>query len=285
MPSLSFAGGVSAKYEIAAGRTTVTIHSDSHLNHKAVYQGTGQMLFHWVQEGKTQVWKCDISMSGPKPAQLSETTGQGGGQDLEIGLDYVYPAGLLLKGRMTGLLVAPAVHIEIPWWQDKWVFLIRSPWFPLRLQIDRPSLAVKHDAGGVAASIGVASDGSTSGQVAFTGTDFKNASLVVKRTLGNYTSEEAVCEATPGAQAFTWKPISRVFDLLLVTGEHISESQLAQIAEGMGAEVSSGIFGPGGVEGDFVLCDGPALSYSWVLKGHRGFLENVEDATDAKFSW
>ena len=285
MPTVSLQGGVGATYAVAAGRTVVTLRSESRLNHKAVYQGTGQMLFHWVQEGKTQAWRCDISMADPKPAQLSETNGQDGFPNLEIGLDRIYPASLLLKGRMTGVLTAPAIHVEVPWWRDVWVFLLRSPWFPLRLQLDKASLSVKHGACGVSASIEVAPGGSASGQLAFDGTDFKDASLAVRRTLGQFSSEETVCQATPGTQTFAWKPITRVFDLLLVTGGHISESQLADIVRGLGGEVSSGIFGPGSVEGDFVLCDGPAISYSWVLRGHRGFMENVEDATEGRFTW
>ena len=282
---MSLAGGVDASYSVAAGQTVVAIRSRSRLDHKAIFQGTGQMLFHWVQEGKTQAWKCDISMADPKPAQPRETAGQDGSQSLEVSLDNVYPAGLLLKGRMTGVLVAPAVHVEVPWWRDVWAFLIRSPWFPLRFQVDSPSLSVRHGAGGVTASIGVSPDASASGQVSFDGADFKSASLVLRRTLGSYASEETVFEATPGVQAFAWKPIARIFDLLLVTGGHINESQLADIARGLGADVSSGFFGPGSVEGDYVLCDGPALSYSWMLRGHRGFLENTEDVAAARFSW
>jgi hypothetical protein len=285
LPTLSLIGGIDASYSVAAGQTAVTIRSDSRLNYKAIYFGSGQMMFHWVQEGKTQVWKCDTSMADAKPAQALETTGKDGSQNLEVNLGTIYPAGLVLHGRMEGLLAAPAVHVQLPWWKDVWVFLIRSPWFPLRHQVDRSLLSVKHDTGEVTASIGVAADGSASGQVAFNGTDFKNATLVLRRKLGSYTSDEPVCEATPGMQVFSWKPILRIFDLVLVSGGHISESQLADLAKGLGAEETSGFLGPGSVQGDFVLCDGPAFDYSWVLKGHRGLLENAEDATGARFTW
>jgi hypothetical protein len=279
------AGGVDASYAVAAGKTTILISSKDRLKHKAVYVGTGQMTFHWVQEGKTQAWRCDISMVDSVAAQVAETTGTDGSQQLEVELGDVYPAGCLLQKRMVGTLVAPAVHVDVPFGSDVWVFLIRSPWFPLKLQIDRPILTVEHDTSRVTASLNILGDGSLSAQVAVDGTKFENASLVVKRALGSYSSDEAVGEVGTGTQAFAWKPIMRVFDLVLVTKGSISESNLADIARGLGAQISSGVFGAGDVEGDFILCDGPATSYIWTLKGHRGFLENVEDQTASRFTW
>ncbi len=285
MPTLSFEGGVVASYAVAAGQTVLTIRSGSRLNYRAISVGSGQMHFHWVQEGKTQVWKCDISMAAARQAEANETSDQDGSQALQVNLGGIYPCGLLLRGRMEGSLVAPAVHIDVPWSRDVWVFIIRSPWFPLKLQVDRSLLSVKHDSSGVTASLSTSGGGGTAGEIAFSGTDFKNASLVVRRTLGAYSSDETVCEAPPGVQGFAWKPIERDFDLVLVTSGQMSEPQLAEVAKGLGAELSPGFLGPGSVEGTFVLCDGPAISYSWVLKGHRGFLENAEDSTAAKFTW
>jgi hypothetical protein len=285
MPSLSMAEGIDASYEVAAGQTTVQIRSNSRLNIRAVYSGTGQMLFHWVQEGKTQVWRCDLSMLEQRQVEVKETTGQDGSQVLEVGLEPMYPAGLMLKGRFVGALISPALHVDVPWGSDVWVFVIRSPWFPLNLQFDRASLSVKHNMSEVSATISTMAGGSATGQVVIGGTDFKNASLAVKRTLGFNSSEEQVCEAVPGTQPFSWNPIIRAFDLTLVVKETLTESHLVEIAKGLGAQESSGFFGPGGVEGDFILCDGPAISYSWILRGHRGLLENPEDQTGAKFTW
>jgi hypothetical protein len=279
------AGGVDASYAIAGGKTTVVISSKDFLKHRAVYVGTGQMIFHWVQEGKTQAWRCDVSMVDPAAVQVEESTGTNGNQQLEVELGEVYPAGCLLQGRMVGALVAPAIHVDVPFGSDVWVFLIRSPWFPLKLQIDRPVLIAEHDTSRVTASLSALGDGSLNAQVAVDGTDFKSASLVVKRSLGSYSSDEVVCEVGTGTQTSAWKPIVRVFDLLLVTKGIISESHLADVVRDLGGQISSGVFGAGSVEGDFVLCDGPAMSYTWLLKGHRGFMENVEDQTDAKFTW
>jgi len=285
MPSYSLAGGIDASYAVAAGKTTVVISSNTRLNHRAVYVGTGQMTLHWVQEGKTQVWRCDTAMIDPAPAQVQEETAADGSQRLEVELTNVYPAGVLLQGRMVGTLMAPAVHVDIPMGSDVWVFLIRSPWFPSRLQVGRTELAVEHAPDRASASLAIAADGGLSAQVALSGTAFKKASLYVKRTLGSYSSEELVSEVEAGTQAATWRPITRAFDLVLVIKGNVSESRFADIAKGLGAQLSSGFLGPGSLQGDFVLCDGPAFSYTWLLRGHRGFLENEEDRTDAKFMW
>ena len=279
------AEGIDASYEVAAGQTTVQIRSNSRLNVRAVYSGTGQMLFHWVQEGKTQVWRCDLSMLEQRPVEVKETTEQDGSQVLEVALEPMYPAGLILKGRFVGALISPALHVDVPWGSDVWVFVIRSPWFPLNLQLDRSSLSVKHNMSEVSATINTAPGGSATGQVVISGTDFKNASLAVKRTLGFNSSEEQVCDGGPGAQPFSWNPIVRAFDLTLVVKGTLTESHLAEIGKGLGAQESSDFFGPGGLEGDFILCDGPSISYSWILRGHRGLLENPEDQTGAKFTW
>jgi hypothetical protein len=285
MPCYSLAGGIDAAYAVEAGATSVTINSKGPLKHRAVYTGTGRMIFHWVQEGKTQAWRCDISMLDPEAVQVAETAGEDGSRRLAVGLKNVYPAGLILQGRMVGTLMAPAIHVDVPWGEDVWVFLIRSPWFPLKLRIDKPALSVAHDAGKASASLSVLGEGNVSAQVALDGTNFKSASLVVRRTLGSFSSNEVVCEVGTGAQTFVWKPIVRVFDLLLVVKGSVTEGHIADVARGLGAQISSGILGGGNVEGDFVLCDGPATSYAWILRGHRGLLENEEDQSDAKFTW
>jgi hypothetical protein len=285
MPCYSLVEGVTASYLVEAGTTKVTISSRSPLKHRDIFTGTGQMVFHWVQEGKTQAWKCDISMADRSPAQVEETPAPDGSQNLGVVLKELYPAGLLLQGRMVGALVAPAIHIDIPWGTDVWVFMVRSPWFHLQQQLGKPTLAVQHDVSKATANLALSPDGGLSAQVAMEGTSFKNASLALRRTLGQFSFEEVVCSIGAGSGTFSWTPILRSFDLMLVTKGSISESQLAEVARGLGAQVSAGMFGSGSVEGDYVLCDGPALSYAWTLKGHRGFLESAQDQTDARIGW
>jgi len=160
MPSYSLAGGIDATYAVEAGTTVVTISSREQMKHRAAYVGTGQMHFHWVSEGKTQTWRCDISMVDPVETQVEEAAGGDGSQQLKVGLRDVYPAACILQGRMMGMLMAPAIHLDIPLGTDVWAFLIRSPWFPLKLQMDKPALSVAHDTSKVTASLGVQADAS-----------------------------------------------------------------------------------------------------------------------------
>jgi len=285
VPSYSLADGVDASYVVAAGRTAVVITSQNRLKHRAVYAGTGQMVFRWVQTGKTQVWQCETKMLNQTATEALETVGRDGRQRLEVELRDVTPAACILQGNMVGTLVAPALHVDVPLGSDVWVFLIRSPWFPLKLQVDKPLLTVEHKASRATASLGVLANGSVTARVLIDGTGFKSALLAVKRTLGAYSSSELVCQIGTGSQSLEWKPISRLFDLVLVTKGEISESKLVDVARGLGAQISSGILTSGSVQGDFILCDGPATSYNWSLKGHRGLMENVEDQTEARFTW
>jgi len=285
LPSYSLAGGIDATYAVAAGKTTVIITSNSPLKHRAVYVGTGQMVFHWVQEGKTQAWRCDTTMLDPAPVQADVKVGENGQQELEVEMPNLYPAGFLMQGRMEGTMIAPAVHVDVPMGTDIWVFLVRSPWFPLKHQIMKSDLVLVHGTDRASASLGVVDGAAVTAQISVSGTSFKKATLAVKRTIGSCKSEEVVGELEAGTESLAWKPIVRSFDLVLVTKGSMSESQCAEVAKGLGAQESSGIFGPGSMQGDFVLCDGPAFSYSWILRGHTGFLENEQDQTDAKFEW
>ncbi len=285
MSGYSLVDGTEASYSVAAGKTTVQIVCRKPINHRQVSCGTGVMNFHWVQQGKTQSWECEFSLQDPQVSQLSEAADSDGSQRLTIPMGDPYPAASLIQGNMVGRLVAPAVHVDVPFGADVWVFMIRSPWFPLKLQLARNSLSLQHEMSRIDATLIPSEGGSLDLRTTMTGTDFKSATVVVKRTLGQYTSTEIIGDIQAGVQEFTWKPILRDFDLLLVTKGSISESQLADLVKGLGGQVSSGIFRGGSVEGDFILCDGPAIDYKVVLRGHRGFLENPEDTVNATLSW
>jgi hypothetical protein len=223
---------------------------------------------------------------------VEERSGEDGNQKIEIPMGNVFPAGFYTRLLMFGRLLAPAVRIVSPWWErDLWVFLLRSPWFPMRLQLDKPELSLERDGSMALASFGVSEDGSLTGKLTLDGSAYKKASLYVRRTIGQSLQlydttqflDEPIQEVQGGAEEFEWKPTVRKFNLVLVTQGRISESQVWEIADGLGADTSQGILGRR-LKGDFVLCDGPATSYTVTLRGHRGLLENDEDKTGAKFT-
>lgn len=284
MAVYSLVKGVEVEYITAAGKPAVRLRSGGLIKHRAIDGGAAQLLFHWVQEGKTQVWRFEPSMPEPRPVQAEETQ-EDGAQLLTMALDEILPATGVIKDRMQGVIAAPAVHIDVPWGPDIWMFLIRSPWFQLKQRIDRATLSVEHESGRAVASIGPSGSGGILVELSVSGTSFKKASVSVRRTIGQFTSDELVGEVQTGTQTFTWDPIMRSFDLCLVTRATMKESDFVDLMRGLGASVSSGLFGGGAMQGDFVLCDGPSMGYSVILAGDSGFLEHPHDETGFTLTW
>jgi len=103
--------------------------------------------------------------------------------------------------------------------------------------------------------------------------------------VGEFVSEELIGEVDAGMANQVWRPIIRNFDLCLETSSSMSMGDLSEIARGLGARFSPGLFGPGSLEGDFLLCDGPLTEYSLTLRGDLGFFRNVEDSTRVDMTW
>ncbi|MBI3858828.1 MAG: hypothetical protein HY296_01095 [Thaumarchaeota archaeon] len=283
MPSLSFVGGVRPEYEVLEGKAVVRINSTGRLNHRSIQTGTAELLFHWVSNGKTSRWMFNPSIRNPTMAAFEESTGGPEGNVLSVTVGGLLPATGLLRERMVGLLVAPAVHVDVPFGEDLWVFIMRSPWFPLRVSPAKSTLLVTHGSDRATALLAPTA-GELSASLSLTGGSFKRASLFITRRVGPFKSDELIGGALAGSQSMTWKPILRSFDLCLATHGSMRMSQLVEVARGLGASVSSGIFGAS-VPGDFILCDGPGLEYGLSLRGALGLLPDVSDQTSASISW
>ncbi|QQG48353.1 MAG: hypothetical protein HY247_06285 [archaeon] len=284
MPVYSLVGSVRAEYIIAEGKPVLRLRTDGPLRHRAVYAGVGEMLFHWVQEGKTQVWKFDPSMLESREVGAQESTSEEGASILTIELGEIIPSAGILKGRMEGVITATALHVDVPLGQDVWAFFIRSPWFQLRPTFGKPLLSVQHDSSQASATAGPTAVGGIEAKVTLSGSQMKGASLTLKRRLQSASCDETIGQAKTGTQEFTWTPVMRNFDLCLVTHGSMNQNQLVDVMTGLGAAIDGGLFG-GGVEGTFVLCDGPSIEYTLLLKGDAGFLRHPEDQTEVKLSW
>jgi hypothetical protein len=270
---------------IAEGHPEVRLRSKNRIKHRGVFGGTATLLFHWVQEGKTQSWRFEPSLPQPRPVQTEETTDSDGSQLFTIHPDDLVPASGVLRGNWVGTFLAPAVHIDVPWGSDVWIFLLHSPWFPLRLSIAKTNLVVAHNQGTASALLAQSAGGAFSASLSSSGGEIKSASLVMKRRIGQFTSEEQICSVESGSVSQTWEPILRQFDLCLVTSSTMSMGHLAEIARGLGADTSRGFLGPGSIQGDYVLCDGPLTQYSLNLRGDLGFMRHGEDSSDASLTW
>lgn len=277
--------GIDVEYGIGAGQPIVKLKSSGGIRHRAVFTGTGVLLFHWVQEGKTQAWRCDSSMIDPQVVQPEEAHEVDGSQTLTFNLQESMPGAGLLRRRWEGMFLAPAIHIDVPMGRDIWIFLIRSPWFPLKLSLSKMLLSIAHDQSIAKASITIDPSAGLTAAVSDTGNSFKKVSLVMSRKVGEFVSEEVVGEVDSGTTNLSWRPIMRSFDLCLVMSSSMSMGQLAGIAQGLGAQFSSGFFGPGSLLGDYVLCDGPRTGYSLSLRGDLGLFRHEEDSTVASLTW
>ena len=281
---VSFAKDIVASYTVSSGKTTVAISSKSDLKYRSINVGTGKMSFRLVETGRGEAWHCDVSMDKPMPAQVNTVAMGGGSQRMEVMLGDVFPAGVLLDEVLQGAVIAPAIHVDIPWGHDIWVYLIRSPWSPIRFQVDRSALTLMHDASRVVATLSVSLDGTLVGQITSTGSGIKQAMLVLTRSLGSYSNDVFLGEVENGTQAVEWKPIMREFDTLLVTQGEMSHKDLLQFAGSLGADINPPrLLFLGGLREAFVLCDGPTTSYTLVLSAHEGLMKNAQDQTRAEF--
>jgi len=107
----------------------------------------------------------------------------------------------------------------------------------------------------------------------------------MSRRIGEFVSEEVIGEVGSGTGNLSWRPIMRSFDLCFAMSSSMSMGELAGVAQGLGAQFSSGFFGPGSIIGDYILCDGPRTGYSLLLRGDLGLLRHEEDSTQASLAW
>ena len=56
----------------------------------------------------------------------------------------MFPASGILKNSITGEIRAPAVNFDIPHAYDLWVFPLRSPWFPLKIEVEKSPLTISY---------------------------------------------------------------------------------------------------------------------------------------------
>ncbi len=204
MPVYSLVSGVQTEYIIASGKPTIRLKSTGGITYRSAYTGLAVLLFHWVQQGKTQAWRFDPSISEPQPIEPEETTDKDGNHLLTFTLGELLPAAGLLRRRWEGTLLAPAVHLDVPMGRDIWVFLLRSPWFPLKLSLNRQSLSVAAGQSVANATLSPGPAGALSATISNPGTSFKKVFLTMKRKVGEFVSEESIGEVDAGMAEQVW---------------------------------------------------------------------------------
>ena len=146
--SYGMVGGTEATYGISQnGKAKVSVSSISPMKPRAVYVGTASLEFMWVSSGKSSHWQFTPSLLDQTPAEFTQTTtGDGKRQISNVKLgNRMFPATGIIKTNVTGEIRAPAVHFDLPNAFDLWIILLRSPWYPLKVNVEKSPLTISHD--------------------------------------------------------------------------------------------------------------------------------------------
>jgi hypothetical protein len=284
MASYSIGCNKEAAYSVSEnGVVTVSVRSVEPINPRAVYAGTASLLFRWVHTGKTTTWQFTPTLLNSTPMQFTQIkTEDGQSQITTVQFSGgLFPATGIIQSNVTGQIMAPAIHFDLPFAYDLWVILLRSPQAPLKLEILNPSLNIKH--GSAQASLQVSSATSDEGDflrayASVQGEGYKRVYVSLKRSVDGASIEESLGEVADGMGTFSWKPFTRSFDLALVTCSSISASDFAGFLEALGAQTNVSVWNPS-LQNSFLLNDGPTIGYTLSLKGDKGLFRHDEDKT------
>jgi hypothetical protein len=285
VPSYNIADGFEASYGVSPdGNTIVAVRCHKPLKFREIYVGTGSLAFRWVSNGKSRSWQFTPSLVDPTPAPHSETLADDGvTRTITVNLcGKMFPASGLVDVNVDGEIVAPAIHFDVPHAYDLWVFLLRSPWFPLKIAVEKSSLNIAHNMAQAAAqidSINVNGGGEQMlrGDLSVHGEGFQRVRLSMHRSTANSSLEEQLGEVTDGMQTFTWKPAISSFNLMLVTTSYGHLGAFVDFLKYMGAAiVPSSFFGPS-LQSPFLLSDGLNMNYRLRLTGDKHIIGHEKD--------
>ncbi len=288
--SYNLADGHKAAYYVSpSGNVMVNIQSSSPLKIRAVYVGEARLQFMWVSSGKSSHWQFTPTLIDQSPAQYSEQN-QGQIVSVELG-NKLFPATGIIKPNITGEIRAPAIHFDVPYASDLWVFLLRTPWYPLKIGFDKSPLSISHDSSQAMAELQSGSDNlggdekTLKAYVSLHGEGFKKVSLILKRNVGNIHVDEPLGEITTGMATFNWKPSVSNFDIALITNSTMYLKQFLGFLKYLGAETHESIFSMGSyMPNNFLLSDAPAMNYTLSLVGEKGFFMHEKDETKLTLS-
>jgi hypothetical protein len=283
--------GYDAQYRISQfGEITVSVRSSQPTKFRAIYVGSANLEFNWVLTGMITTWKFNPSLLDPKPAEFTQTASEDGvGQIVSVVLgkeDEMPPTAGFLRPAISGAIRTPGIHFETSHAHDIWVFLLRSlSQAPLKLEFEKTSLTITHGSAQARALISSSTDADgrelLKAEATTSGEGFHKVYLSIRRTLGEFSTDETIGEVGTEMRTFTWKPVLRSFDALLVTSSAMSIYEFLEFLKSLGAGTTKGgiSLSLSGVYmlNDFFLCDGPTVDYTLRLTGERHILGHVHD--------
>ena len=198
------------------GNTTVSVRSVEPLKPRAVYVGTARLEFMWVSTGKTTHWQFTptlLDQTAAQFAQIAPENGQGQVVTVDFG-NRMFPATGIVRSNVTGEIRAPAVHFDLPYASDLWVFLLRSPWFPMKVNVEKSPLTIAHDSAQAMAEVNpINFDEGKSLRIDASahGEGFKRIWVTLKRSVNRASTEEAIGEVTGGNWKLHLETVSEKF--------------------------------------------------------------------------
>jgi len=276
---------------LAGGNVVVSVASEKPMNFRSVSIGTASMEFYWVNSGKSSHWQFAPTLIDPTPAEHSIRIDDMQREivDVQLGKKF-FPATGLVKSNLIGEIRAPAVHFDLPHAYDLWVFILRSPWFPIGINIEKSPLVIAHNSAQAQAELqsvpsSVAGDQNLRVDVNLHGEGFKQVLVKLKRSTSRASEDTLLGELKSGMETFTWKPSIGNFNVVLSTYSNMDIYQFSDFLKFFGAEVQQQVFGFGRfMNQTFLLSDGIGLNYVLQLTGDTHILGHATDETNIRLS-
>jgi hypothetical protein len=261
------------------GNATVTVRSKKPLKPRAVYMGEAVMQSMWVHSGKSSHWTFMPGIAAPKQANYSQVM-DGEDQITTVEMGKIVATSGVVDVSGCGEIHTSAVHFDLPYASDLWVFILKSPKAPFKVTADKPMLNIAYTLAYTTAQVENTGDEETlRTYVNMHGEGFTNLILSIQRHTTYCKTEEVLTEFKYGAAAVIWKPTLRNFDVTLTTLSGIAHGDYLTFLKSLGAETQNGVFSS--LKSDFVVCDGPKIEYALVLKGEKKYFGLMEETKTA----
>jgi hypothetical protein len=263
----------------ADGEATVIVRSKKPLKPRAVYVGESAMQSMWVHSTKSSHWTFMPGIAAPKQVQFTQAM-DGEDQVTTVELGKIAATSGAVDVTGCGEIHASAVHFDLPYATDLWVFILKSPPAPFKVAAEKPMLNIAYTLAYTTAQVENTDNEETlRTYVNMHGEGFTNLILSIQRHTTYCKTEEILTEFKFGAAAVIWRPTIRNFDVALTTLSGIAHGDYIAFLESLGAETQSGVFGT--LKSNFVLCDGPEIGYELVLKGEKKYFGLMEETKTA----
>ncbi len=271
MSAYSLVPGFDAVYKVMDNTASVMLRSESPTKVESAAIGPARVAFVWLPpKGPKRRWRPQPTFISQEPLNFSTSDVDDGSRLYEFAIEDVFPPFGIVKEDCSGLLVAPAVCFSISRGPSIWAILLHSGWTPPKPQMPVSELSSSSEPDAAKALIGLGDSGAVVGEVHVPQEGFDRVRLVMRRELGAFSSEQLLGEVEKGStKTLLWLPILRDFGTVLICEADSKLGQFSGLLQQLGAEVTTTSLYKANLTQDFVICDGPGMSYHLCLVGEK----------------